>query len=157
MKQGFSLVEMLVVVLIIGVLAAVAWPRYSASVERARTAELLSNGRLLIDSMNRALMLNPNELPNTKIALDVQLGGGSWTADNNAYQTKDFNYDISAGNYVAVTRRSGETLLYQVRLYNRYNPPDDGRAECLWANSLGEYVCKLLQRHGYTVSPYSAG
>ena len=39
MKAGFSLVELAVVVVIIGVLAAFAVPRFRASVERSKAAE----------------------------------------------------------------------------------------------------------------------
>ncbi len=45
MKRAFTLLEMLVVVLIIGILAAVSYPQYRVAVWRARVAKLLPLGR----------------------------------------------------------------------------------------------------------------
>ena len=46
-KKGFTLIEVLVVVLIIGILAAVVYPQYQAAVWKARVARLLPLGRNL--------------------------------------------------------------------------------------------------------------
>jgi type IV pilus assembly protein PilE len=37
--QGFTLIELMIVVVIVGILAAIAYPSYSAYVERARRAD----------------------------------------------------------------------------------------------------------------------
>lgn len=148
MKQGFTLVEMLVVVVIVTILAVVAIPQYQASVERSRTAEALYNGRVLLDSMNRALSLSPNDVPKTKQSLDVKIGGGQWRDDSSFY-TKDFRYDISNGSYLQIERIAGGNTLYVLYMYNRYVPADDGLRVCVWHSDLGKTVCDILSNQGF--------
>ena len=150
MKQGFSAMEMLVVVLIIGILAAVALPKYQASVERSRTAEALLNGRVLLDSMNRAIALSPNTLPTVKQDLDVKIGGGQWTSDS-TFETKDFVYDVSNGSYLEIRRVSQGNVIYSLQLYNRFVPADDGMKICIWNTELGNNICDILASQGFSV------
>ena len=150
MKQGFTLFEFLFVMGIIVMLAAIALPQYRIAVERARTAEALSNGRSLTDSMNRSLLLSPNTPPDSREMLDVNINNGKWVS-NTQCNTNDFSYDISNGSFLEIVRDNDGTELYRLRLYNRYVPADDGKLECLWSTSLGKKICTLLERSGYTV------
>lgn len=50
-KKGFTLVELLIVVLIIGVLSVIAVPQYTKAIERARAAEAMS----LVKNINEAV------------------------------------------------------------------------------------------------------
>ena len=50
-KQGFTLVEVLTTVLIIGILTSIALPQYMRSVERARATEAMSSIKALNDSV----------------------------------------------------------------------------------------------------------
>lgn len=65
MKRGFTLMEMLVVVIIIGVLAAVAMPMYKRSTQKAAALEVTVWLKAVGDSMDRFLTLNRNFKPGT--------------------------------------------------------------------------------------------
>ncbi len=74
MPGGFTLLELLVVVLIIGILAAVALPKYEMAVEKTRAMKAVMAVKTLQDAMERYYMANgtyPHPL-NTWSLTDIQ-------------------------------------------------------------------------------------
>ena len=55
-KQGFTLVELLVVVLIIGILSSVALPQYTKAVNKAKGSEVLTTMNSLSKAFNMAYL-----------------------------------------------------------------------------------------------------
>ena len=75
MKQsGFTLIERLVVVLIIGILAAVALPQYEKAVAKIRFTQLQTAGKTLKDAMELYYMAN-GDYPQLWNQLDIEYQG----------------------------------------------------------------------------------
>ena len=57
-KKAFTLLELLVVVIIIGILAAIALPQYQMAVGKAKYAELKENTRIITEALQRYYLIN---------------------------------------------------------------------------------------------------
>lgn len=146
MKQGFTLIELLVVVLILGVLSAIALPNYSKAIERSRAAEAFTNGRIMLESANRALDLQPNKTPVRK-DLDVPISGGEWVNES-TYKTPDFTYTLADG-FVQIDRDlDGDG--YTLKLYTNADSRD-GQRTCSGSGEEGKELCDSFVSSGFTV------
>ena len=59
-KKGFTLIEILVVVLIIGILASIALPQYQRAVDKAKYTNLMPITKTIVESQLRALLETDN-------------------------------------------------------------------------------------------------
>ena len=97
-RAGFTLMELLVVVLIIGILSAVALPQYERAVARARTAEALSVLRSAVQAAD-AYTLEAGEWPPSYDVLSVVPGGelAKYKKDNDQVVGKYYKFTLIDG------------------------------------------------------------
>ncbi len=97
-KKGFTLLEVLIVVIIIGILASIALPQYTITIEKSKSAEAATNIGSLRTSVDRYWYQNSGSDPtNTDISkLDI---------DNpNSVTNRLYNYAITANTSTATAR-----------------------------------------------------
>ena len=149
-SKGFTLLELLVVVLIIGILASIALPQYQKSVEKARVMEAIWNIKAIEESVERYKLANGNlqETVSFDDVSDIELSGGEWNDDS--YYTKYFQYyiEIQGDLYMEVYRKDYKYIL----LLNN----DSGARRCFsQATDIGRYICKYLESQGWEYRDYA--
>ena len=151
-KKGFTLLELLVVVLIIGILAAIALPQYRKAVEKTKVSEALTNFHVLKDAMDRYML--QNVCPDSDIhwpediQLDIELSGGEF--GDNIYSTKNFSYTADCNSiyyYISVTslHEQDGNPYYGLIYYS------EGPYQVCATNftDMGKYICKYLESQGW--------
>lgn len=76
-KRGFTIVELVVVVLIIGVLALMALPVFQNVTEDAKTKTFQNNARVLISAIGMYQSENAGNYPTQMSDVDMYVNGGT--------------------------------------------------------------------------------
>ena len=93
-RKGFTLLEVLIVVIMIGILASIALPQYASTIEKARSAEAIINIysiKVMLDAY-----WYDHGLDLTGATLPVDGSQGTLTLNNpNAVENTDYTYTVS--------------------------------------------------------------
>ena len=155
---GFTLLELLLVVLIIGILASIALPQYEMSVEKAKAAEALMNMRTIIGAVERNILLNGTDDSSVYANpenWDIELSGGNWDNGNLEYITDNFLYliDDPLGPYaIRCNGKCDQEMDPWDQIYELFTcyPSLDGSCpiSCGSNNAKGKKICKALEGLG---------
>ena len=158
-KKGFTLLEMLVVVLIIGILAGIALPQYEMAVTKAKVATMMPLMRRFKDALAEYKLQHGSYLTDKGRNPDPDTLGVYWPSDwkhgnnscgngdncKNDYWACYYNEDGTGGVYCLHAFSGNDYFLIMM-----YQPDEDqaegvqGMMTCEAAGTRSNKVCKAL-------------
>ncbi|MCF8018262.1 MAG: prepilin-type N-terminal cleavage/methylation domain-containing protein [Vallitaleaceae bacterium] len=91
-EEGFSLIELIIVIAILAIIAAIAVPNLLSNIQRANEGTDISNGKLIADAVATVIAQNPDL--EGSLFTDVELGGTYATTDTATTINEDDVMDL---------------------------------------------------------------
>lgn len=139
-KNGFTLIEILIVVLIIAILAAIALPQYRKATEKTIIAEAIENLRAIAQANQRYYMATGSYAGVNDIdALDITIPG-----DNSIGLRKETKYFIysptgSSAQWLALAQRKPFGARYYLVIF----PSSPNKVSCVAYTGITDIQQKL--------------
>ena len=149
MSEGFTLIEMLVVVLIIGILAGIALPQYTLAVEKARLAEALGN----LSYIKKMIDLRAAQCGYNYEC--IQHNGFDYIElpfDGIDYETEYWSYSLDMS--IVACRRNGDDIYCIDYAISDWPDLPTAWKRCSSYSSLGNKMCKYLESQGFEPDYY---
>ena len=155
-SKGFTLLELLVVVLIIGILAGIALPQYEKSVEKTRLAEALLNISALQRGIDAYTLANGyasntvyflNDDPDVVLDIDITK---NLDCETTHCANEFFSYTAACDHigrecYIIVERQ--DSAEYALHL-NKEEGNESWTKRCDYIDKY-EWLCKYLESQGF--------
>ena len=154
-KKGFTLMEVIVIVLIIGILAAIGVPQYQRALESSRSSDAIVTIGNIVTAQEMQLLQSGSFTPNfSDLMLDIPLERPAqatygWDSQDSRGESQFFEYDISGCMYgecsISAFRKEDDGgHLYEIRLTGMDTSGNKGVRSCHSDDEYGRKICLLI-------------